>query len=314
MTDTVSQSQMFQRLLLKVRLRQVQMIVAVAQSGSMQQAARDLAVSQPAITKAVGEIETDLGILLFDRHARGIRLTRIGKSVLPLMERILDATDTFSQAVAMQRTSGSTLLRVGSVAAGISGLLASRVPAFLGCHPDIVLRINEIDGRQILSLAARDEVDVLVCRVPDSRPEGWSFVPVVDDEHAILAARHHPLAGRKDVTLADLQACTWLMPPAGVPAEAEMEALFAGRPTPDLVRLPTRSRTLNRAAIQELGALSVAPISIYRAELDAGTLARIDFPLSTALRPIGLLRPDSSVGQAMDRFVAFMAPGAGRGR
>ncbi len=280
LASPVSRSLLFQRLLLKGRLRQIQMLVAVARAGSMQQAARDLSVSQPAITKAVSEIEAELGVILFERHARGIRLTRPGKTLLTPLERILDATEVFADAVVAQRNSGSSVLRVASIAAGISGLLAACAPAFCQAHPDIVLRVDEIDGRQILSHAARDEFDIFVCRTPEVTPDGWTFVPVVEDEHAIMAAPTHPLAGRSDVTLGDLRACTWLMPPSGVPAEALIAALFADGPMPPHFQMPTRSRTLNRAAVTEMGLVTAAPASIFRAELRSGTLVRINYPLS----------------------------------
>ena len=189
-----------------------------------------------------------------------------------------------------------------------SGLLAACVPAFCQAHPDIVLRVDEIDGRQILSLAARDEFDIFVCRTPEVTPDGWAFVPVVEDEHAIMAAPTHPLAGRTDVTLGDLRACTWLMPPSGVPAEALIAALFADGPMPPHFQMPTRSRTLNWAAVTEMGLVTTAPASIFRAELRSGTLVRINYPLSGAMPPLGLLLPDMSTGPAMDRFVAFVAP------
>ena len=108
--------QLFQRLLMKGRIRQLQMVAVVAQSGSMQQAARRLSVSQPAITKVVAELETELGLALFERHARGIRLTRSGRHVLPLLERILAATEEFSEAVDLHRNFGASVLRVASVA------------------------------------------------------------------------------------------------------------------------------------------------------------------------------------------------------
>lgn len=304
MSAPVPHAQLFQRLLLKGRLRQLQMVAGVARSGSMQAAARALSVSQPAVTKAVAEIEEDIGIALFDRHARGIRLTRAGHELVPLIERILEATDLFAQGVAVQRDTGSTILRVASVAAGISGLLATHAPAFCRAYPDIVLRVDEADGRQILNLAARDEYDIFVCRPPETIPEGWIFSEVEGDEHALVAAATHPLAGRHDVSLEALHACRWLMPPAGVPAERLMAELFDGRPPPHIVQLPSRSRTLNRAAIQELGLVSAAPISIYRAELTNKTLVRINFPLSSALPPLGLLHPAHSKGTAMDRFLS----------
>ncbi|MFV0244359.1 MAG: LysR family transcriptional regulator [Qingshengfaniella sp.] len=308
MSQYLTHAQFLQRLLLKGRLRQLQMVVSVAQAGSMQQAARDLAISQPSITKAVAELETDLGMALFERHARGMRLTRSGARILPDLQRILDSTDRFAQAVAAQHDAGSSILRVASVAAGISGVLAGHAPSFCRDNPDIVLSIDEIDGRQILNCAARDEFDIFICRTPETTPEGWIFTPAEPDEHAILAAPSHPLTTAANVTLEALHACTWLMPPAGVPAEALLAEIFAGYPPLRMAQLPTRSRTMNRASLQQLGLVSIAPLSIFRSELENRTLARIDFALSSKMPPLGVLRPRVSTGTAMDRFCALFPP------
>ena len=304
--------QLFQRLLMKGRIRQLQMVVVVAQSGSMQQAARRLSVSQPAITKVVAELETELGLALFERHARGIRLTRSGRHVLPLLERILAATEDFSEAVDLHRNFGASVLRVASVAAGISGILARHVAPFCAANPDVHLKIDEIDGRQILSLAARDEFDMFICRTPDTAPEGWGFVPLSADRHGIIAGPDHPLVGRDDVSLDDLHAATWQTPPAGIPADAVLSALFAGRPPPRMAGIATRSRTLNRAAILELGLLSLAPVSIFRTEIQAGILATVNYPLGGDLLPLGLLRPQQAPGTALERFADFLIRRAAR--
>ena len=303
---TMPQDHLLQRLMLKARLRQLQMVAEVARCGSMQQAARDLAVSQPAITKAVGELETELGAALFERHARGIRLTRFGRQVLPPLERILAATAQFAEAVGQYQSQGATVLRVASVAAGISGLLDRQAVAFCRANPDILLKIDEVDGPAILSLAARDEYDLFLCRRPDTLPEGWHFLPVIEDAHAIIAAPDHPLVGRTDVTLDDLHAHKWQKPPTGIPADEVLSALFQGRPPPAMAGIATRSRALNRAVLLELGLLSLAPVSIFRAELRTGVLAVVSYPLGGALRPLGVLRPERSPGEALERFVAAL--------
>lgn len=308
----MSGAQLSQRLMLKGRFRQIQMVAVVARCGSMQQAARDLAVSQPAITKAVGELEVELGLPLFERHARGIRLTRFGREVLPQLERILTATEQFSEAVTLHHSLSATVLRVASVAAGISGLLARMVAPFCTANPGILLKVDEVDGPAILSLAAREEYDLFICRMPDTLPEGWQFTAVQEDDHAIIAAPDHPLVGRQDVTLADLHAQTWQHPPSGIPADAILARLFEGLPPPRRAGVATRSRTLNRAILTDMGLLSLAPVSIFRAEILAGTLACVSYPLEGALRPLGAMRQVQSPGAAADRFVAALRRASNR--
>lgn len=306
MKKNLTTEQVLQQLLMKGRLRQFQMIIEVAAIGNMHQAARRLAVSQPAVTKAIQDIEDMFELPIFERHSRGMRLTPLGREVLPYLRRIADTTRRCAEAVALRHNTGSSTIRVGAVAAGLNGLLAHHLPGFAEANPLIHVKVREIDGRQIQALLSEGEFDLLVCRAPELVPGQWKFIPLLADEHAVFAAPHHPLAKRKRLTIDDLSDAVWLTPPQGVPALAVFEQVFTSIPASNLCQIATRSAVVIREALRQRQALAIAPISIFQSDLAAGSLVQIDFDLGSAVEPVGLLVGRENSGEASQRLVRYL--------
>lgn len=291
---------------MKGRLRQFQMVLAVADLGNTHRAARKLAVSQPAVTKAIQDFEDVLGMAVFERHARGMRPTPAGRELLPLLRGMIEAAGRCAEAVAVRQSTESTIVRIGAVAAGLSGTLAHHLPGFSAKYPHIHLKVHEIDGRRLQSLVGAGECDIFVCRIPETIPEAWSFTPLVHDEHAILAAPDHPLVGLAGLTRTDLSDCTWLSPPEGVPALHLFQNFTANIPAERFCQIATRSPVVVREALRQRHVLAIAPVSIFQSDLAAGTLQRLDFDLDSALDPIGLLVRSEGSGEACRRLTRYL--------
>lgn len=88
------------RLLHYARPRQVQLVLRIAEAGAIQKAAAAFGMSQPAATQSLTRLEELLGITLFDRHARGVRLTRDGRLLLPALKRLHDSIEMLAHDAA----------------------------------------------------------------------------------------------------------------------------------------------------------------------------------------------------------------------
>ncbi|WP_147273340.1 LysR family transcriptional regulator [Paracoccus lutimaris] len=306
MKNPLPPEHILRRLLQKGRLRQFQMVLAVADLGNSHDAARTLAVSQPAITKAVQELEEVLGLAVFERHARGMRPTPMGREIVLFLRRIVATTGQFAETVATHHSTESLVVRIGAVAAGLNGVLAHHLPIFAEAHPQIRIRVDEIDGRQINTILADGEFDVIICRRQPTLPRPWDFTPLFWDEHAIIAAPDHPLVGRRGLRLDDLEGCIWMTPTTGVLALGLFEDLVVRCRNPGFCQIATRAPVIIRETLRQRRALAIVPLSTFQAELAAGTVARLDFPLNSPNAPVGLIACHEAMGAAALALVEYL--------
>lgn len=195
---------------------------------------------------------------------------------------------------------------MGAVSAGLNGVLASALPGFALENPNILLKVREIDGRQIQVHMGEDALDVLLCRAPDFILEGWKFMPLMQDKHVLMVAPSHPLVGRRGLTLADMSGCLWLTPPRGVPALEVFERLMAKLDDPVLCRIETRSSVIMRETVRHTDAVMLAPLSIFHADVAAGTLAVLDHDVASQIAPVGMLVRTEATIEATARLARYL--------
>ena len=254
-----------------------------------------------------------LGLALFERHARGMRPTPMGREIVLFLRRIIATTGQFAETVATHHSTESLVVRVGAVAAGLNGVLAHHLPIFAEAHPQIHIRVDEIDGRQINTILADGKFDIIICRRQPILPRPWGFTPLFRDEHAIIAAADHPLAGRSGLSIEDLADCLWMTPTSGVLSLALFEELIAHCRNPRLCQIATREPVIIRETLRMRQALAIVPTSIFQSELAAGTLAQLDFGLNSPNAPLGMIVGHEATGTAASALIGYLRDQAAPG-
>lgn len=308
------------RLLARGRLRHWLGFARVAELGSVRKAAEAIGMAQPALTGLLSDLETLLGLPLFERHARGMRLTPMGRELLPAAHRVLAAIDDAAeQAVALQDRT-QRVVRVGAIGGAVAGLLAPALPPLAAAHPDLLLQLVEADTFQLESIVARGEVDLALCRAPATVPQGWCFEPLLQDRFAVVAGPGHALSRPRKLTLDQLRRHTWLAMPAGTAARAMFDALFAGG-LPPLCQVSSRIPTVLWQMLKAQPLLALIPASVARPLLQAGELVELPLQLPMAMAPIGALTREADARQgvqqvlgALRRVEAAALPQSVRGR
>jgi DNA-binding transcriptional LysR family regulator len=211
-----------------------------------------------------------------------------------------------TQAVAIAG-GASSLVRVAAIAAGIGSLLSNVLPAFASAHPDVLIQLQEADAERQASLLADGDSDCFICRAPRVLPEGWEFIALQRDRFAVVAAPDHPLVRKRSVSLADLEAATWLVTPSPVAARVAFDALFAASASaPATFSVLTTSPTMVWALLAKKGLLALLPISVVQHLLDGGHLAELRWRAVEEFGDIGVLLPLRERGGALDCFVRFL--------
>jgi DNA-binding transcriptional LysR family regulator len=184
-------------------LRQLRYFVTVAQEGQMTRAAAKLHLAQPALSQAVSQLEARLGVDLFTRHARGVSLTPAGEAYLVKAGVVLAAladADLTAQAAARAETRTIEWGFIGSPPMVEAPRLFS---AFTTSCPDASVSFRELPFPRDSTAAWVAEVDVALCYSPTAHPD-VDTQPLRDEARLALVGSRHPLARRRELTVADV--------------------------------------------------------------------------------------------------------------
>jgi DNA-binding transcriptional LysR family regulator len=252
--------------------------VAVAEEGQMTRAARKLHLAQPALSQAIAQLESDVGVSLLERHARGVRLTPAGDAFLVKARAAVSAwADAVSAARALGEQEASTIV-FGFVGAPPGLDSPGPLKAFSRSHPHIDIQYREMSFPLHSATQWLADVDVAVSHPPSEEPGTW-LQSIRDDPRVVLAPRRHPVAGLEEASVEQVLDESFVgFHPSVEPGWAGFWSLDDHR------RGPPRKRTRDRAAnAQEvLAALSMStsittvPASVARLAVGAqGSLAAV---------------------------------------
>ena len=267
-----------------MEFRQLQHFLAAAQHGSLHAAADAAAISQPALTKSIRRLETAVGARLFERHARGVRLTVFGEALL-LHARSLEAELRLTHETMRElRTTTSGLVRLGA-GPSMSASLVPRLTARLMEHgPAIRLHIRSGLNDSLLAALKNGELDFAITSMPTDPVPGLVHQPLFTDKVVVAARRGHKLAGG-GATMADLSRSRWIMPNRNVLTHVRLAELFNkhGLVGPD-IWIETDFVPYLLDVIARTDLLSYVPAQL----LSGRALVAIDVPGTTWRRAVSL--------------------------
>jgi DNA-binding transcriptional LysR family regulator len=212
----------------RLRLRDLHVLLAVAQWRGMARAARELAISQPAVSKTIADLEHTLGVRLLERSRHGIEPTIYGRA---LIKRSNAMFDDLKQTVAeLQFLADPTVgeLRVGAAEALTAGLLPAVIDRLLRQYPRLTVQVVQtvFATPQYRELRERS-IDLLLGRVFMPFTQGDLDVDILfDDPIVIVAASQSPWARSRRLALADLANAPWVLPPAESPLGGLVAEVF----------------------------------------------------------------------------------------
>ncbi|MEV0531969.1 LysR family transcriptional regulator [Kitasatospora sp. NPDC050463] len=175
-----------------MELRQLAYVVAVAEEGGFGRAAERLSIVQSAVSQQVQRLERELGVLIFDRSARHVRLTAAGERLLPEARAVLAAADRTRRVAAEIAAGADGVLRLGAVhgpADRLYGLLA----ALADVAPRLRVRLTRAAPAQRLALVDSGALDAAFVRGPAGVP-GLDLLPLWSDPLYAALPAAHPLA------------------------------------------------------------------------------------------------------------------------
>lgn len=274
-----------------LKLRDLNILMTVAQCGSMGKAAVQLSLSQPAISKSIADMERILGVRLLDRSAKGTEVTPFGRA---LLDRGSVAFDELKQAVKhIEFLSDPTIgeLRIGSTIALALGFIPAVVERFSKRYPQVVLHMSPNEPEAAYRLLEQRKVDLAIARVFSSTvAEHLEMEALYDEAYVVVAGTTNPWTRRRKLKLEELLEEPWILPLPDSPTGAIIAEAFRATGL-DLPRAAVFSSTVPaRTALLATGRfLTIIPDSVLANPAAHPGLKALAVNLPTTRRPIGII-------------------------
>lgn len=193
-----------------MEVNQLRYVCAIADTGNFSRAAERCRIAQPSLSQQVQKLEEDLGVKLFDRLGRSIRLTEAGRAFIPRARAILEQMDAARTSAADKNADLRGNVTVGVIPTVAPYLMPRYTASFAKKFPDAKLRIIE-DTTSVLVQGLRDlSIDVAVLALP-LRHKDLELFPIRTERLFAVLKKNHPRARAKSLALKDLRGESFVM-------------------------------------------------------------------------------------------------------
>ncbi|MGP3698513.1 LysR family transcriptional regulator [Rhodobacter sp. NSM] len=214
---------------------QLRLIAAIARHGQLQVAATETAMTQPAASRMLSEIERIVGAPLFLRRPRGMEPTETGLVVARRAASMLREMRIMAAEVRALREGLGGSVRIGAVTGPAVGYLVPAIREVKRMAPGASITVDVAPSRQLLRDLATGALDFAIARIlPEFESREFEIEPMRDESVSLLVRSDHPLSRAASVTLTELSDYPWVMQERGAPIrEALLDAFGAvGLPEP----------------------------------------------------------------------------------
>ncbi|MBI2312434.1 MAG: LysR family transcriptional regulator [Betaproteobacteria bacterium] len=255
-------------------LRQLKIFEAVARCLSFSRAAEELHLTQPAVSKQVKELETHVGLPLFEQLGKRIYLTAAGHEMLDFSRNIIQQFQEVEEAIdALKGVSGGRL-NVAVISGGIY-FIPRLLSEFCRAHPNVTVKLTVHNRQDVLRALAENTTDLAIIGRP---PEGLDTVsePFAPHPYVIVAPADHPLAGQRRIACARLAEERFIVREKGTDTRFAMDEAFHGFGIkPNIVMEIESLETIKQAVIAGMG-IGFLPLFALGIELRVGQIVELN--------------------------------------
>ncbi len=291
MTQSDRHIRITERVSTRLKLRQLQLLVAIADHQSILGAARQLNISQPTATKLVKDLELDFGVTLFDRTNRGVLPTEFGKTLVRHGKLILAQVSHAAQELDDLNDGSGGRVAVGTLLAASAVLLPEAIRHLHERRPNVTVSVREGTNDILMPALRSGDLDMVVGRLPEYRHRQEVVQErLYDEQICIVARRGHPAAkARGGVRFEKLSGHGWILPPPDTTLRRQIDKEFLDRNLdPPVAAVESVSFLTNRNLLAQSDLLGVFPFHVIEEEVRSGMLAVIPSKLNLSFGPVGV--------------------------
>lgn len=283
---------------MNIDIRQMRAFLAVAATGSFTRAADQLALSQPALTVQIRNLEQALALRVFDRNTRSVALTRAGRDLLPVLDRLVRELDSVVSESRAQASLGRGVVRLAVLPSIASGILPEVIARFRGSHPDILFVIRDAIAATVNAATRSEEVDLGITGGKLELQDLEALLTTTDRMHAVFPCGH-ALDREGEMSLAELAAHPLILMDSATSVRQVVDQAFAAAGL--RIQVAAEATYMSTAAAMARAGLGVAILPGSAMEVQAVAelrSRRIDSPAFTrritVIRRAGRTLPPAS--------------------
>lgn len=275
----------------RLRIRQLQLLIALDEHGTLHRAAERVSISQPGATKALHEIEATFGMPLFSRTSQGLQANDLGRCVIRYARLIhSDLAHLREEMLGILQGHGGHLA-VGTIAGAVP-LVLRALTDLRQIQADISVQIVEDISPRLLKLLDEGRLDLAIARTSGSQhPDVYACLSLHPERLALVASPQHPQQQNLALSLTDLSQYSWVVYPTGTPMRAVLEREFseAGLEFPRYPLETSSTFTMLSLLQEDPNLVAVMPNSIASSSEGFGLLRRLPLELLSRNEPYAII-------------------------
>lgn len=289
----------------RIKLRHLSVFLEIVRLAGVGHAASSLGLTQPALSKTLAELEDILGVRLFDRTGRTLKLTSFGEVFQRYAGASLTALKQGMRSMAQARDEGRGTFAIGALPTVSARVLPYAMVDFMAQSPNLRPRIITGPNAYLLSQLRLGEVDLVIGRMaePDMM-RGLAFEHLYEEQIALVVRPAHPLLRCQPFDLARIMGYPLLMPPGGSIIRPTVQRYLTSHGLGTFTaEIETISDNFARTYVRISDAVWIISEGVVSEELTHGFLARLPVDTSATLGPVGLTtRTDTQASLSAQLF------------
>jgi DNA-binding transcriptional LysR family regulator len=276
---------------IRLKTRQMYLLLALDQARNMHQAAAATNMSQPAASKMLKDIEDLYGVPMFERLPRGIRPTLYGETLIAHVRMALSNLSQGNDSIATLMAGLSGQVDIGAIITPCMSLVPQAIARTKDEAPRLCIGIEIGTSNVLVDRLKRGDLDLVIGRILEQNDEsGLIYEDLSEEADCVVARVGHPLLGRDDIRLEDLAAAGWILSAPGTILRHQFDMVFrrAGTDLPVNV-VETTAIPVITSLLQQTDFLHLMPVEVARYYAQSGDLTILPVTLPFTMSSFGII-------------------------
>ncbi|MCK9511126.1 MAG: LysR family transcriptional regulator [Pigmentiphaga sp.] len=275
----------------RLKLRDLELLVALDDTRNFNRAALLLHTSQPALSRNLSQLEAALGAALFERTSRGTQPTAYGERLIHHARTCLEILDRADDDLDAVQRGGIGHVAIGTNYSSAAYLLPHALQRLRRQAPGVSVTVREGPVDTLLDDLRTRRIDLVIARLGHQAYDAdLATQRLYDEPMCLVCGPQHPLAGRGNLEWRDVLAYPWILPPRHTPVLERLGELLheLGLPWPES-QVESASILVNTNLLRTSDVLSITPLAVARHQGSLRLVHQLAFELPTVFTPLGLI-------------------------